>query len=412
MPESIYSCRRNRWSSETLYLQDSHSLRWKRARHEGSVPYGAIREVQAYKIRYFGSRATYWRCVLRYGIGRKITLQAAHHSHFRRVEDRTSTYIPFIKNLENRIATANPTVVFRQGRQWLTAVDAVFGALLVRIQRIARLLSCNRLAAAASWLMRKVGPRLKGHRIARANLVSVYPLKSASEIDRILLGMWDNIGRVFVEYAHLDRLWDYDPDSTESGCIVLDDASRKRFIALRDAEGPALVFGAHLANWELLAWALGCHKGEAAIVYRAPKPSSVQRVLAKMRSNSKVIYISADANAIFKIKNALRRGAWIGQLIDEHYSRGVDVEFFGRPCKATPIIGRLARQFDCPIYGARVVRLPAGQFLVDITDAISIPRDTAGKVDVAETTQLITTIVESWVREHPEQWLWLQRRWR
>ena len=40
------------------------------------------------------------------------------------------------------------------------------------------------------------------------------------------------------------------------------------------------------------------------------------------------------------------------------------------------------------------------------------PRDAAGKIDVAATTQLITGIIEGWVREHPEQWLWLQRRWR
>lgn len=412
MSASAYSYRRNRWSSETLYLQDADCLRWKSARRERSVPYAAIREVQVYKVRYFGSRATYWRCVLRYGLGRKVILQAAHYSPPGRIEDRTAAYIPFIKKLENRVATANPAVVFRQGRQWLALVDALIGALLVLLLKATRLFVGYRAASAFSWLMRKVGPRLKGHRVARANLISAYPLKSASEIDGILAGMWDNIGRVFVEYARLDQLWDYDPDRAGSGCIVLDDRSRERFIALRDAKGPALVFGAHLANWELLAWALGCHKGEAAVVYRPPKTISLQRQFAKMRHNSKVAYIPAGADAIFKVKNALRRGAWIGQLVDEHYSHGVDVSFFGRPCKATPVIGRLARQFDCPIYGARIVRLSAGQFRLDITDAISVPRDATGKVDVAETTRLMTAIVEAWVREHPEQWLWLQRRWR
>ena len=131
-----------------------------------------------------------------------------------------------------------------------------------------------------------------------------------------------------------------------------------------------------------------------------------------MRRRSTVAFIPADADAPFKIKSALRRGAWIGLLVDEHYPGGVDGEFFGRACKTTPILARLARQFDCPVYGGRMVRVPGGKFRLDITDPIALPRDAAGKVDVAATTRLITAVIEGWVREYPEQWLWLLRRWR
>lgn len=172
------------------------------------------------------------------------------------------------------------------------------------------------------------------------------------------------------------------------------------------------MFGAHLANWELLAWALGSRRGETAIIYRPPKTPSLARALANMRTGSNVTYIPAGADTVFKIKNALRRGAWIGLLIDEHYPRGVDVQFFGRTCQATPILARLARQFECPIYGGRIVRLPKGKFRLDITGPVPTPRDATGKIDVAATTQIMTSIIESWIREHPEQWLWLQRRWR
>jgi len=59
-----------------------------------------------------------------------------------------------------------------------------------------------------------------------------------------------------------------------------------------------------------------------------------------------------------------------------------------------------------------MVRLPAGKFRLDITDPIAVPRDAAGKIEIEATTQAITGIIEDWVREYPEQWLWLQRRWR
>jgi len=60
----------------------------------------------------------------------------------------------------------------------------------------------------------------------------------------------------------------------------------------------------------------------------------------------------------------------------------------------------------------RAVRLPGGRFRTEITEAIEAPRDADGGVDVEATMQAITSVVEGWVREHPEQWLWLHNRWR
>jgi KDO2-lipid IV(A) lauroyltransferase len=59
-----------------------------------------------------------------------------------------------------------------------------------------------------------------------------------------------------------------------------------------------------------------------------------------------------------------------------------------------------------------VVRLAGGRFRVELTEAIAPVRDAAGEVDIQGTTQAIIAIIEGWVREHPEQWLWLHRRWR
>ena len=99
-------------------------------------------------------------------------------------------------------------------------------------------------------------------------------------------------------------------------------------------------------------------------------------------------------------------------LVDQYNVQGVDVTFFGRRTKANPLIARLARHVDCPIHGVRIVRLPGDQFRADLTEAITPARDPAGTIDVAGTMQIITDIVEGWVREHPEQWLWVHRRWR
>ena len=100
-------------------------------------------------------------------------------------------------------------------------------------------------------------------------------------------------------------------------------------------------------------------------------------------------------------------------LVDQHFSRGVDVTFFGRRCKANPSIARLARRFDCPVVGVRVD--PAARPAVPHRRAavrIDLPRDADGQVDVVAATQMITDVIEGWMRENPGQWLWFHRRWR
>jgi KDO2-lipid IV(A) lauroyltransferase len=121
--------------------------------------------------------------------------------------------------------------------------------------------------------------------------------------------------------------------------------------------------------------------------------------------------IPVGRGAAQSIYRALREGCVVGMLADQH-SAGVVVRFFDRPCVVSSTIGRLARQFNCPIYGARSIRLPGGRFAFELTEALDPPRDAEGNISVTATMQMITSVIECWVREHPEQWLWLHRRWR
>ena len=79
--------------------------------------------------------------------------------------------------------------------------------------------------------------------------------------------------------------------------------------------------------------------------------------------------------------------------------------------KGNPLVAKLARHYDCAIYPARSIRLPEGRFRLELQDPIEIPRNERG-VDVQALTQKLNDIVAEWVREYPEQWLWLHRRWK
>ena len=152
---------------------------------------------------------------------------------------------------------------------------------------------------------------------------------------------------------------------------------------------------------------------KTAVLYRRPNIRPVSDLIVKLRTPLMGELIPAGLAAPVRLAQELRSGAHVGALADQHFTKGVEVMFFGRRCMANPLIALLARQIECPIYGMRAVRQADGNsFWVEVTEAIKPPRDANGRIDVARTTQAITTVIEGWVREHPEQWLWLHRRWR
>ncbi len=291
------------------------------------------------------------------------------------------------------------------------AGSRVAGAVAVGLMKAVRRMKPDRAFDWGGGIMRTIGPLLPEHRLGRANLKAAFPEKSDAEIKTILTGVWDNIGRMAAEFAHLDRIWhfDYAPDK---GRIELSRETMQRFFDLREDGKPALIFAAHLANWELPALAATVYGLDAAILYRRPSVDEVDRMVREVRSVNMGTMIPAGIEAPMKLADLLAQGKHVAMLVDQYAARGVEVTFFGRKTLGNPFLARLARHVDCPIHGVRVIRLPKGRFSVELTEAIEPARDADGAIDVIATTQIITSVVEGWVREHPEQWLWVHRRWR
>jgi KDO2-lipid IV(A) lauroyltransferase len=301
----------------------------------------------------------------------------------------------------------------RPARRLKAWTDAAIGAVTVAALKLLRRMNRRRMANFLGRLMRIVGPWLPEHKVGRANLKAAFPDKSAQEIDAILAGVWENLGRVGAEFAHLDRMTVLDFERGGEADIVYDRISYERFLAVRDSGKPTIGFTAHLANWEVPAIAPAVYKMKSNLLYRRPNIGAVADAVIAMRAGCMGNLIPTGLDAPIRLANALERGEHVGMLVDQHFVKGVDVVFFGRWAKANPLIAQLARHTECPIRGVRVVRRPDGNsFWGEMTDEIPPVRDADGKIDIQGTMQVITGIVETWVRDHPEQWLWLHRRWR
>jgi KDO2-lipid IV(A) lauroyltransferase len=299
---------------------------------------------------------------------------------------------------------------WRIGYEAKRAIDRAARGMVAPLFAFIRRFDRVRLSNLAGAVMRRLGPWLPEHRTGRANLAAAFPEKSPAEIERILAGVWDNLGRVAVEFAHLDRIC----AGADRNLLFIEyePAAAARFDRLRDDGRPALVFAAHLANWELPAVLAASEGLDSMVLYRRPNMGSVADTVIALRTNLMGTMVAAGFDAPVRLARGLEQGRHVAMLVDQHDAKGIPVTFFGRRCLVNPLIAMLARQIECPIHGTRVIRLPGGRFRAEITEEIAPARDAGGGIDIAGTMQAITAVVEGWVREHPEQWLWLHRRWR
>jgi KDO2-lipid IV(A) lauroyltransferase len=301
-------------------------------------------------------------------------------------------------------------LILRVQRFLLWLGNGIVGGIVLVLFALMRRLGPERAPALCAAVARSIGPLLPVHRVGLSNIRAAFPEKDAAWHQATLKQVWDNLGRVAGEYVHLGRLWDFDPAHPHQGRIQTDDVPL--FMEMLNDGKPALCFSAHLANWELAALAPPAYGMESAVVYRMPNNPIVARKIQRIRAASMGQLIRTRNQAPIEMAGALTAGKHVGMLTDQHFSRGVDITFFGRRCKANPAIARLARHFDCPVLGVRVIRRADGGFSIEGVGPLTLPLDASGKVDVVAATQMINSIVEGWVREYPGQWLWFHRRWR
>jgi Kdo2-lipid IVA lauroyltransferase/acyltransferase len=290
--------------------------------------------------------------------------------------------------------------------------DAAVGASTIGLLRSIRYFDPIKTANLFGRITRFIGPMTREQKIGRANLTAAFPEKSPEEIETILAGVWDNLGRLGAEFAHIDHIWEHDRARPEDSRIEIEERTHELFAQLRLDGKPALIFASHLGNWELPALAAVAHGLDAATLYRRPNISSANRIIEEMRSVKMGTLIPAGRDAPLRLADALQKGQHVAMLVDQYFTNGVDVMFFGRKTKANPTLARLLRQIECPIHGVRIIRLPGHRFRAELSEEVPPVRDAEGQIDVQGTMQAITSVIEGWIREYPDQWLWLHRRWR
>jgi len=297
------------------------------------------------------------------------------------------------------------SAIFRLKRlnYWLVA------KLALGLFSILRLMPVDRALQMADRMARKVGPLTGRHRIALDNLRHAFPEKSEAEIAEIASDMWGNMARLMTEYVFLDDLFDYDFESDTPGRVEV--AGREIFLELRKQRRPRIFFTAHTGNFEMFPIAAASFGMNIASLFRAPNNPFLAEQVSTKRKISGNRMVPSKAGAAYVLARVLNAKGAVGALIDQKFHRGMLTTFFGRPCVTSPLLPRLARQYEADIFPARCIRLPNNRYRLQLFEKLVPPRDEAGEIDAERLCQMMNDVVEGWVREYPGQWMWFHRRW-
>ncbi|MCM2343000.1 MAG: lysophospholipid acyltransferase family protein [Alphaproteobacteria bacterium] len=274
---------------------------------------------------------------------------------------------------------------------------ALESLLLIFFYGLCDILPLSVASNMGGWIGRQIGPRLAASRKAYKHLQESLPHLDDANQDQIISTMWDNLGRVIAEYPHLQEIGKY--HVTLAGQEVIK-------TALSQGK-PVILFGAHLANWEVMAPALLDQTGlKLGLVYRAPNNPVADRLLDYARSlHGRLETIPKSRSGTRRLVQTLKEGHSIGILIDQKYNEGVPVPFFGRPAMTSPAFVQLARKYDACLIPFHCVRDQGCHFTITFENPLNLDGTEIEVISRAHER------LEDWITNKPGEWMWLHRRW-
>ena len=267
-----------------------------------------------------------------------------------------------------------------------------------------RILPLDWASAAGGFFGRHIGPRLKVSWVARYNLMKAFPEKTPAEIDKIVVDMWDNLMRTFVEYPHLRWLCSHYEDRIEF-------VNFEEVEALRDDGKGGIFFSAHIGNWEVISL-FGIKAGMPIHrIYRSANNPYVEWLFRYFRQKIKGILVPKGLSGFRQIVDLMRKDGHLALLIDQKMNEGVSVDFFGYPVMTTPSLASLVLKHDYPVVAIRSQRLKGAHYRLTMEALPPIEKTGNNQEDTCRYMEKVNHVLEKWIRDDPAQWLWVHKRW-
>lgn len=281
----------------------------------------------------------------------------------------------------------------------------IIEALLLRILFVFfKCLPPQTASNVGGFIGRTIGPRMAASRKAYRHLQTALPEKDKNAQRVIIKGMWDNLGRVIAEYPHLKKL---STDYTEIHDLTGEQSALH-------SDGAAVFIGAHLANWEINCIASYTQLDlPITLTYREPNNPMVAKLLEKSRTlNGQLTALPKSRKSGKKLLQTLKNAKTLGILIDQKYNEGIEVPFFGHSAMTNPVFVQLCQRYKCPLIPVRCERIKGCHFKLTAYPAIPTLDEQGKPLPTQDVINAAHKHIEKWIRQRPEQWLWVHRRWK
>ncbi len=265
-----------------------------------------------------------------------------------------------------------------------------------------------RVAAAVALVVYAIARPLR--RVGMINLALAFPERPLAERRRILRASFANLGRMVAELAHVHR---FGPDELRTLVEFEDEAWWAENVG-RPRDTGVLILSGHFGNWELLVFAHGMRGFPVSMVHRTIANPLVDRWLNTVRARAGTRLVR-KRHAAGGVLRALHDHELLVLPFDQNSTRGlgVFVDFFGRAASTNSGIARLALRAGAPVVPVFIVRDGAlARHRVTVLPIMYAERSGNFEADVKRATQQFSDVFESMVRQHPEQWLWVHKRWK
>jgi Kdo2-lipid IVA lauroyltransferase/acyltransferase len=237
-------------------------------------------------------------------------------------------------------------------------------------------------------------------------LTRAFPQKQNSEILDIVRRMYANLGMNLVEICRLGNV----TDEFLRESIEIEGEENARAALLRN-KGAVILTG-HLGNWDLLAAIVPRLGYPLTVITKDIKNKGLNEYWMKIRQRFGVKFVP-NHNSYRACLTALKKNELIGFILDQNMinTEGVFVDFFGKPACTTPGMAYMSAQSGAPVVPVFMIRLDNGRHVVKALPALPPPPNREPET-IKEYTQQYTKIIEDVIRQYPDQWIWIHRRWK
>ena len=245
-------------------------------------------------------------------------------------------------------------------------------------------------------------------RVGMRNLALAFPEKTEAERARILRGEFTSLGRQLAEVCQFPK---YTRENIEQ--VVVYDGLENYERAYARGKG-VLFLTAHYGGWELSAFAHSLHGHWLHIVMRPMDNPYLDRLIERYRTMHGNKTVAKD-DFVRGLLAAMKAGETVGILMDTNMTppQGVFVDFFGIPACTASGLARIALRTDAAVVpGFTIWDQALGKYRLRFDPAVELERTGDLEADIVANTQKFTAIIEDYVRQYPEQWLWVHRRWK